>query len=105
MSEDRHPGITMHKLPVGGGFVGILFALGSAAIFLVGLPSLWCFVVLSAGLGIAIAALFSYFRQTRSDRNKPLSILAVKETAPNVRKVKARDNGNLFHVVPGPIGA
>jgi len=32
MSEDRHPGINMHKLPVGGGFVGILFALGSAVI-------------------------------------------------------------------------
>jgi len=32
MSEDSHPGITMHKLSFGGGFVGLLFAAGSALI-------------------------------------------------------------------------
>jgi len=97
MSDKPHPGISMHKLPVGGGFVGILFAAGSAAIFLIGLPSLWYFIAFSAGLGIAIAALFSYFRQSRSDRNQPLSILTGKKSSPIS---KFRDNGSLFHAVP-----
>ena len=104
MSEDRHPGINMHKLPVGGGFIGILFAIGSAAIFILGFPTLWYFVAFSAGLGIAIAALMSFFRQSRSNRNKPLSILTVK-TQEKTNKLPARDNGNLFHVMPNPTAA
>jgi len=102
MSEDRHPGITMHKLPVGGGFVGILFAIGTAAIFVLGLPSLWYFVAISAGLGIAIATLIRFFQQDTSDRNKPLSILNVNDTAPT-KTAKLGDNGNLFHVIPSAI--
>ena len=90
----------MHKLPVGGGFVGILFAVGCAAIFIIGLPSLWYFVAFSAGLGVAIAALIRYFQQGREDRNKPLSILTAKEIPTSVRKVKARDNGNFLHFSP-----
>ena len=100
MSEDRHPGISMHKLPVGGGFVGILFAVGCCAIFVLGLPSLWYFIAFSAGLGIAIAALISFFRDDQSDRSKPLSIRAVKENQAMLPKTKARGNGNLLQVVP-----
>lgn len=100
MSEDRHPGISMHKMPVGGGFIGILFAIGCAAIFVLGLPSLWYFVAFSAGLGIVIAALIRFFEQGREDRNKPLSILAVKEVPVSVPKAKARDNGNFLQAVP-----
>lgn len=95
----------MHKLPVGGGFVGILFAVGCAAIFIIGLPSLWYFVAFSAGLGVAVAALIRCFQQGREDRNKPLSILAFKETRVSLPRTKARDNGNLFHLVPRPTRA
>ncbi|HTS05723.1 MAG TPA: hypothetical protein VMP68_09075 [Candidatus Eisenbacteria bacterium] len=105
MSEDRHPGISMHKLPVGGGFVGILFAIGSAAIFILGFQTLWYFVAFSAGLGIAIAALIRIFHESRSNRNKPLSILAVEKTQEKKNKVTARDNGNLFHVIVGSTAA
>jgi hypothetical protein len=38
--KNFHPGITMHKLPVGGGFMGLVFAVGSVAIFLFGIPAL-----------------------------------------------------------------
>ncbi len=100
MSEDRHPGISMHNLPVGGGFIGLLFAVGCAAIFILGPPSLWYFVAFSAGLGIAIAALSRYFRQGREDQHKPLSILMVTETPASVLKAKARDNGDFFHSIP-----
>ena len=97
MSEDRHPGISMHKLPVGGGFVGILFAVGCAAIFLLGLPSLWYFVAFSAGLGIMIAGLMRFFQQDSSDRHKPLSILTMNETVAPTKKAEPRENGNWFH--------
>ncbi len=90
----------MHKLPVGGGFIGLLFAVGCAAIFILGLPSLWYFVAFSAGLGIAIAALIRFFQQSRDDRNKPVSILAVKENQAMLPKTKPRDNGNVLQAVP-----
>ena len=74
MAEDKHPGISMHKIPVGGGFVGLLFAAGRALIFLLGFPTLWYFVALAFLLGIGIAALMRYVNEGRSETSKPLSI-------------------------------
>lgn len=82
MTEKQHPGINMHKLPVGGGFIGLLFAVGSALIFLLGFPTLWYFVAFSAALGIAIALLFRVVNARRSERAKPLSIVSAVEKAP-----------------------
>src|SRR5947209_8718305 len=79
MAEDKHPGITMHKLPVGGGFMGWLFAIGSSLIFLVGFPTLWYFVALAFLLGIGIAAFLRIVKDHRSQTNKPLSILTEEE--------------------------
>jgi hypothetical protein len=78
MPEKRHPGISMHKLSFGGGFMGLVFAAGSAIIFLLGFPTLWYFVALAAGLGIGIAAFLRISQQRRMDRAKPLSILAIE---------------------------
>jgi len=50
-----HPGITMHKLPVGAGFAGLIFTVGSMAIFLIGLPALWCFLAGAVALGVGVA--------------------------------------------------
>jgi len=102
MSEGRHPGINMHKFTVGGGFIGILFAVGSAVIFIVGFPTLWYFVALSFGLGVAIAAILKFAHQRQSDRSKPLSILAATEQHVKSATAQARNNGNLFHAVPSP---
>jgi|GEM_PF-2608165 hypothetical protein len=77
MAQTRHPGITMHKLSFGGGFVGLLFAAGSAIIFVVGFPTLWYFVALALALGIAIAALLRLLAFRVSARNLPPSILHV----------------------------
>jgi hypothetical protein len=55
-----HPGITMHKLPVGAGFAGLVFTIGSIAIFLIGLPTLWYFVAGAVGLGIGFAAVLRW---------------------------------------------
>ena len=56
MSDGPHPGITMHRLKVGGGFAGSIFAAGSVLIFLVGIPAFWVFLGLAlvAGTGIAL---------------------------------------------------
>jgi len=50
-----HPGITMHKLPVGAGFAGLVFTVGSIAIFLIGLPALWYFLAGAVALGVGVA--------------------------------------------------
>jgi hypothetical protein len=89
MAEKQHPGINMHKLPVGGGFIGLLFAAGSALIFVLGFPTLWYFVAFSAGLGVGIALLFRVVNSRRSDAGKPLSILMVEKTA----NKETRDEG------------
>lgn len=77
MPQARHPGITMHKLSFGGGFIGLLFALGSALIFVLGFPTLWYFVAFAFGLGVILAVLFKAVSRYRSERNRPLSILEV----------------------------
>jgi len=55
-----HPGISMHRLPIGEGFPGLVFAVGSIAIFLIALPSLWFFLGLAVLLGVGIAALLRF---------------------------------------------
>lgn len=80
MAADRHPGITMHKLSFGGGFAGLLFAAGSVLIFVLGFPTLWYFVALAFGLGIAIAGLLRVIHNHQSQSSKPLSILNSSET-------------------------
>jgi hypothetical protein len=88
MAEKRHPGITMHRLSFGGGLMGLVFAVGSALIFLLGFPTLWYFVALAGGLGVAIAALLGFLHQDRWNRSKPLSILSVSEPAATRRSRK-----------------
>lgn len=79
MSADRHPGITMHQLSFGGGFVGLLFTVGSALIFVLGFPTLWYFVAFAFILGIGIAIVLRLASNSRTERSKPLSILAASE--------------------------
>jgi hypothetical protein len=57
-----HPGITMHGIPVGAGFAGLIFTIGSLAIFLIGLPVLWYFLAGAVALGIGFATVL-HFRQ------------------------------------------
>ena len=103
MAENRHPGINMHKLPVGEGIIGILFAVGSAVIFLLGFPTLWYFVALSAGLGLAIAAIIRFVHLRGSDRSKPLSILSIEksERRPQTQRQKWY---RVFQILPAPNG-
>lgn len=79
MAEKRHPGITMHKISFGGGFIGLLFAIGSALIFVLGFPTLWYFVAFATVLGVAVAIALRMFHRMRPDQNRPLSILAATQ--------------------------
>jgi hypothetical protein len=81
MAERKHPGITMHKIRFGGGFEGLLFTVGTALIFLFGLPALWYFVAFSAALGIIVAVIFRLITRHRAERAQPLSILQTGEVA------------------------
>ena len=105
MAADRHPGITMHKLSFGGGFIGLVFAAGSALIFILGFPTLWYFVALAFALGLGIAVVLKLASGRMSDHNKPLSILAVSDKT----DVKAsRRPGNvrkLLHQAPIPLAS
>lgn len=82
MAEKWHSGITMHKVSFGSGFVGLLFAAGSALIFVLGFPTLWYFVALAFALGIAVAAVLRFANNWRTRRNQPLSIVAASDAAP-----------------------
>ena len=99
MAEKRHPGITMHKISFGGGFMGLLFAAGSALIFVLGFPALWYFVALAFGLGIGIAAFLRLLNDRRTDRSKPLSIFATLEN-PAQSPPKAKKDPLRFHHLP-----
>jgi hypothetical protein len=105
MAENRHPGISMHKLPVGNGFVGVVFVVGSALIFLLGLPALWYFVVFSGALGVGIGIVLRLLNRGRSDRTNPLSILAVTEKTKRPTFQRREGRRNLFHTLPKPFSA
>ena len=92
MSEKRHPGITMHKLSFAGDFIGLLFAVGSSLIFILGFPTLWYFVALAFALGIVIALLLRIVAPGRSERNKPLSILAEPDSSETQLSVQQNED-------------
>lgn len=69
-SKSPHRGITMHRLPVGGDFPGILFAVGSALIFLLAIPALWVVVVGALVVGLVIAAVLQLVRSRRTESSR-----------------------------------
>jgi hypothetical protein len=105
MTEKRHPGITMHKLSFGGGFVGLIFALGSALIFVLGFPTLWYFVVFALVLGVGIAIVLRIVSGSRSERSKPLSILSAPPKTESPAPPSRETFQSLLHALPNPFTA
>jgi len=101
MPTNRHPGITMHKISFGGGFIGLVFAGGSALIFVLGFPTLWYFVAFAFALGVGIAVLLRVVSRRISQRNRPLSIVAVSENADTREPPKRMKWRKSFKVLPG----
>jgi membrane protein implicated in regulation of membrane protease activity len=100
MSEKSHPGITMHKITFGGGFIGLLFAAGSALIFVLGFPTLWYFVAFATALGLGIAFFLRVQSRRLSNRNKPLSILAAPEQSNAQRSEPSEGKRTVFQTYP-----
>jgi uncharacterized membrane protein (DUF106 family) len=69
-----HPGITMHQLPVGSSFPGVLFAVGSALIFLFAIPALWYILVAAIVVGLIFAAVLQFARDSRESRESKSSM-------------------------------
>ena len=61
----RHRGITMHHMPVGGDFGGLVFAVGSVLIFLLALPEARWFALASVVAGLVFFALIRLLRRLR----------------------------------------
>ena len=74
LPEHPHRGITMHQLPVGGNFPGLLFAVGSALIFLLAIPALWYVVAAAAVGGIVLALVLQVFHRARPDETSQLTL-------------------------------
>ena len=62
----RHPGISMHKLPVGGNVMGAVFVIGVVVMFLVGIPLARWFLLGGIVLGGLLAMVFAAFHKRRS---------------------------------------
>ena len=69
-----HRGITMHEMPVGGSFPGLLFAIGSALIFLFAIPALWYVVAAAAVVGLLVAAVLGVVHDNRPDETGRLTL-------------------------------
>ena len=63
MKEDtRPPQINIAKIGVGGNIAGVIFAVSSMAIFLIGLPVLWYIFPAAIVLGGAVALTLRFVR-------------------------------------------
>ena len=52
-----HPGITMHKIHVGGDVGGLLFAVACITAVLLGIPTTWYFFAIAVVGGVGVAAI------------------------------------------------
>jgi len=66
-SEYPHRGITMHRLPVGDNLPGLVFAVGSALIFLFAIPALWYVLVAAVVIGLVVAAVLQILHREHPD--------------------------------------
>ena len=59
----RHPGITIHKMPIAGSVGGFIFAVGIIVLALVGLPFAKWFVLGAVILGFGVVGILRWFRK------------------------------------------
>jgi hypothetical protein len=60
---NRHPGITIHKMPVAGSVGGFIFAVGIIVLAVVGLPFAKWFVLGAVILGFGVVGILRLFRK------------------------------------------
>ena len=62
---EQHPGISIHHIPIGGGIMGAVFAIGSCLIFFFGVVEVRWFLLLSFPFAIGVAALLHAYYNRR----------------------------------------
>lgn len=72
--EDERPQISIHRIPVGGGVAGLIFAVGSCLVFLVGIPALRWFLLGSVVVGAVVAGLLWNWH-----KNRPIEITDLRD--------------------------
>ena len=77
---ERHPGITIHRMAVGGGIMGALFAIGTVLIFVIGLPVSRWFLLGSVLLGTGAAAVLYFWH-----KNNPVELADLHHPPPSVQ--------------------
>jgi type III secretory pathway component EscS len=64
----------MHQLPVAGNFPGLVFAIGTALIFLFAIPALWYVLVAAVVVGLLVAALLQVVHREHPDETARLTL-------------------------------
>src|SRR5205085_8912646 len=64
--NDRHPGISYHKMPVGGDIMGLLFVVACMIILLGRIPVFWYFFGLAVLFGAGIAVVLHFINSASS---------------------------------------
>ena len=62
---DYHPGISIHRIAIGGGLMAAVFAIGSCLIFFFGISEIRWFLLLSIPLALGVAALLHFLYKRR----------------------------------------
>jgi hypothetical protein len=62
-NASRHPGITIHKMPVAGSVGGFIFAVGIVVLAVVGLPFAKWFLFGAVILGVGVVGILRFFRK------------------------------------------
>ena len=68
-----HRGLTMHEMPVGANVPGLVFAMGSALIFLFAIPALWYVIAASVVIGLFVSAVLQVFYRNHPGETERLT--------------------------------
>lgn len=79
----RHPGISMHKLPVGADIMGAVFAIGIVLMFVVGIPIARWFLIAGVLLGGILATVFVLYH--KHHKVEITDLAGIEDSKPEVK--------------------
>jgi len=85
---EPHPGISMHRIAVGGGVMGALFALGTVLIVAIGVPLARWFLAAALLLGGGVGFLLYLWHKRKPVELTDLSTPPARRTDVQPRKLR-----------------
>lgn len=73
-TDEKPPEIRIDRIPVGGGVAGLIFAVGSCLIFLIGIPAMRWFLLGSVAVGAVFGGLL-----WRWHKKRPVKITGIRD--------------------------